>query len=126
METFSRDVYDENCPTRQVIDLIGDKWTAMIVGVLEAQPQRFATLHRKIGGISQKMLTQTLRRLERDGLVSRKVYAEVPPRVEYTLTPLGHTLAAPLRALRAWAEKNIDAIQAAQRHYDESAATKLE
>jgi DNA-binding HxlR family transcriptional regulator len=120
METLAPNVYDESCPTRHVLDLIGDKWAALIIGLLEAQPQRFAALHRRIGGISQKMLTQTLRRLERDGLVRRTVYAEVPPRVEYTLTPLGHTLCAPLGALRTWAEANIVAVQAAQRRYDQS------
>ncbi|MCA9958343.1 MAG: helix-turn-helix transcriptional regulator, partial [Anaerolineales bacterium] len=75
------DVYNSNCPTRQVLDRIGDKWTALIIGLLEEGPQRFSALQRNIGGISQKMLTQTLRNLERDGLVNRVLYAEVPPRV---------------------------------------------
>lgn len=122
METLSPNVYDKSCPTRHVLDLIGDKWAALIVGLLAVQSQRFAALHRQIDGISQKMLTQTLRRLERDGLVHRRVYAEVPPRVEYSLTPLGHTLCAPLAALRTWAEDNIGAVQAAQQRYDQSAA----
>jgi DNA-binding HxlR family transcriptional regulator len=126
METFIPNVYDENCPTRRVLDLIGDKWAALIVGLLEEQPQRFAALHRQIGGISQKMLTQTLRRLERDGLVRRTVYAEVPPRVEYALTRLGQTLCAPLATLRTWAEANIADVQAAQQRYDQSAAPSTE
>jgi DNA-binding HxlR family transcriptional regulator len=126
METFVPDVYSQSCPTRHVLDLIGDKWATLIVGLLEERPQRFAALHRQIGGISQKMLTQTLRRLERDGLVQRTVYAEVPPRVVYTLTPLGQTLCAPLAALRMWAETNIVAVQAAQRRYDQSAAARME
>lgn len=121
METFRPNVYDESCPTRHVLDLIGDKWAALIVGLLEEQPQRFGALHRQIGGISQKMLTQTLRRLERDGLVQRRVYAEVPPRVEYALTPLGQTLCTPLGVLRTWAEANIIAVQAAQQRYDRAA-----
>lgn len=114
------DVYAENCPTRRVLDLIGDKWTALIVGLLGEGPQRFTALHRQVGGVSQKMLTQTLRRLERDGLVQRKVYAEVPPRVEYSLTPLGQTLCTPLAALREWAEANIGAISTAQQRYDQA------
>ena len=120
MDTFVPNVYDENCPTRHVLDLIGDKWAALIVGLLEARPQRFAALHRQVGGISHKMLTQTLRRLERDGLVQRTVYAEVPPRVEYSLTPVGQTLCTPLATLRLWAESNIGAVQAAQQRYDQA------
>lgn len=118
METLAPNVYAGTCPTRHILDLIGDKWATLIVGLLEQGPQRFAALHRQIGGISQKMLTQTLRRLERDGLVRRTVYAEVPPRVEYTLTSLGQTLCGPLAALRVWAETNIAAVQEAQQRYD--------
>ena len=112
------DVYNSNCPTRQVLDRIGDKWTALIIGLLEEGPQRFSALQRNIGGISQKMLTQTLRNLERDGLVNRVLYAEVPPRVEYTLTPLGETLCTPLAVIRNWAEEHIEEISAAQAAYD--------
>lgn len=122
METLAPDVYADTCPTRHVLDLVGDKWATLIVGLLEEGPQRFAVLHRQIGGISQKMLTQTLRRLERDGLVLRTVYAEVPPRVEYTLTPLGRTLCEPLAALRNWAEDHIAAVQEAQQRYDRALA----
>ena len=111
-------VYASDCPTRQVLDRIGDKWTALIIGVLEDGTQRFSELQRSVGGISQKMLTQTLRSLERDGLVNRTVYAEVPPRVEYELTPLGETLCAPLTAVRQWAEANIAEVAAAQTAYD--------
>src|SRR5579863_1251386 len=109
MAILRANVYDASCPTRRVLDLIADKWTALIIGLLKDEPQRFAALHRRIGGISQKMLTQTLRRLERDGLVQRTVYAEVPPRVVYALTPLGHTLWEPLATLRDWAEEHSDA-----------------
>jgi DNA-binding HxlR family transcriptional regulator len=119
METaLPGNVYDENCATRQVLNRIGDKWTALIIGLLEDGTMRFSELHHQIGGISQKMLTQTLRSLERDGLVSRTIYAEVPPRVEYTLTPLGQTLCAPLAAIRDWSEQNILAVTTAQAHYD--------
>jgi len=111
-------VYSAVCPTRQVLDVIADKWTTLIMGLLIEQPQRFAPLHRAIEGISQKMLTQTLRRLERDGLVSRTVYAEVPPHVEYALTPLGATLIPIIAAIREWAESHIDAVTTAQQEYD--------
>jgi len=121
MEMLTPNVYDPACPTRRVLDLIGDKWVTLIVGLLEKEPQRFAALHRQMGGISHKMLTQTLRNLERDGLVLRVVYAEVPPRVEYSLTPLGQTLCQPIAAVRAWAEEHIQAITAAQEHYDQHA-----
>jgi DNA-binding HxlR family transcriptional regulator len=118
METIRPNVYDPACPTRRVLDLIGDKWATLIVGLLETQPQRFAALQRQIGGISHKMLTQTLRNLERAGLVDRTIYAEVPPRVEYSLTPLGQTLCTPIAEVRAWAEANIQAVVAAQERYD--------
>jgi len=112
------DVYDAGCPTRKILDLIADKWATLLIGLLEERPQRFAALRRRIGGISQKMLTQTLRNLERDGLVRRTVYAEVPPRVEYALTPLGQTLREPIAALIRWAEDHIEAVTAAQQRYD--------
>jgi DNA-binding HxlR family transcriptional regulator len=120
METINSrgDVYNGNCPTRQILDRIGDKWTALIIGLLEDGTMRFSALQHSIGGISQKMLTQTLRSLERDGLVTRTIYAEVPPRVEYALTPLGKTLCAPIRAVREWAETNIESVSIAQSEYD--------
>ena len=112
-------VYDADCPTRHILDVIADKWATLIIGLLQAQPMRFAALHKRIGGISQKMLTQTLRSLERDGLVRRTVYAEVPPRVEYALTPLGQTLCEPLDAIIKWSEANIEAVKSAQQQYDQ-------
>ena len=111
-------VYDADCPTRRVLDLIADKWTALIIGLLEDEPKRFSHLQRGIGGISQKMLAQTLRSMERDGLVQRSVYAEVPPRVEYQLTLLGRTLIEPIAVIRKWAETHINAISQAQNAYD--------
>jgi DNA-binding HxlR family transcriptional regulator len=120
METdgYRGDVYNGDCPTRQILDRIGDKWTALVIGLLDERTMRFSELQHSIGGISQKMLTQTLRNLERDGLVTRMIYAEVPPRVEYSLTPMGKTLAQPLAVIRQWAESNIGAVSAAQSHYD--------
>lgn len=112
------DVYSADCPTRLVLDLIADKWTVLIVGLLQDGPLRFSQLQRGIGGISQKMLAQTLRSLERDGLVTRTIYAEVPPRVEYQLTTLGQTLSEPIAAIQNWAETYIDAVINAQGVYD--------
>ncbi|HOP39616.1 MAG TPA: helix-turn-helix domain-containing protein [Geobacteraceae bacterium] len=112
------DVYNEHCPTRIVLDQIADKWTVLIIGALEERTKRFGALRREIGGVSQKMLTQTLRRLERDGLVARTVYASVPPKVEYSLTDLGRTLVRTLEAIRVWAENNIEDVLKARNRYD--------
>ena len=112
------DVYNERCPTRMVLDRIADKWTVLIVGALEDKKKRFGELRREIGGVSQKMLTQTLRGLERDGLVTRVVYASVPPKVEYSLTELGRTLVRTLEAIREWSEGNIEGVLRARDDYD--------
>ncbi len=112
------DVYDGHCPTRMVLDRIADKWTVLIVGALENETKRFGELRKEIGGVSQKMLTQTLRGLERDGLVTRVVYASVPPKVEYSLTELGRTLVRILEAIRGWSEKNIEDVLKARDDYD--------
>src|SRR5947208_213375 len=115
MEVIIRihDVYDQNCPTRQILDRIADKYTVLIMVYLQERPRRYKELQRIIRGVSQKVLTQTLRSLERDGLITRTIYPEVPPRVEYALTPLGRTLIEPLAALRTWSESNIDSVIAA-------------
>ncbi len=105
-------VMDAQCPSRLVLDRIADKWTALIIQLLSKKTMRYAELQREIGGISQKMLTQTLRSLERDGLVDRKVYPVVPPKVEYSLSRLGRTLIEPLRALCRWSEKHLPELQA--------------
>ena len=120
METIVkiRDVYDKNCPTRHMLDRIADKYTVLVMVFLQDTPRRFSELQRMITGISQKVLTQTLRSLERDGLLTRTVYPEVPPRVEYALTPLGETLIEPLAALREWSEAHIEAVVVAQMEYD--------
>jgi len=112
-------VYDANCPTRLVLNRIADKWTVLVVSSLEHGTKRFSTLQREIGGVSQKMLTQTLRGLERDGLVIRTIYPTVPPKVEYTLTPLGHTLVGLVDAVRVWSEQHIEDVILAQTAYDE-------
>jgi DNA-binding HxlR family transcriptional regulator len=106
------------CPTRLVLNRIADKWTVLVMILLESEVKRFSELKREIGGISQKMLTQTLRNLERDGLVTRTVYATVPPKVEYALTPLGHTLKDMLYAIKTWSEANINEVLAAHKNYD--------
>lgn len=111
---FEANVLNPDCPSRRVLELISDKWTAMVVRVLSRGTHRYAELQRSVGGISQKMLTQTLRALERDGMVARTVYPEVPPRVEYHLTPLGESLLAPLDAICDWAEAHWEHVQKAR------------
>jgi DNA-binding HxlR family transcriptional regulator len=106
------------CPTRTVLETIADKWATLVIDLLGQRLQRFGALRRAIGGISQKLLTQTVRDLERDGLVARRVYPTTSPSVEYALTPLGVTLAEPLGALRAWAERNIEQVLAARSAFD--------
>lgn len=116
----SWDAYQTECPTRLVLKRIADKWAVLVLGLLETETKRFSTLQREIGGISQKMLTQTLRGLERDGLIARTIYPTVPPRVEYTITPLGKTLVGLLAALRVWSETHIEEVQEAQNRYDKA------
>ena len=116
------DVYAEQCPTRLVLDRLADKWALLILDRLQAGPQRFNALKRDIQRITQKVLTQTLRKLERDGLVSREVFATVPVTVEYALTPLGRTLTKTVAALAHWAERHMDTVLAAQAAYDAAAA----
>ncbi|WP_159912119.1 helix-turn-helix domain-containing protein [Pantoea sp. 18069] len=112
--------YLATCPTRQVLDCVADKWAVLIIGLLLAGPRRFGELRRDIEGVSQKMLTQTLRSLERDGIVNRKVFASVPPKVKYSLTTLGASLAGKLDGLRIWAEDNIEAVLGHQKIFDEN------
>jgi DNA-binding HxlR family transcriptional regulator len=119
-------VFDDRCPTRLVLNRVADKWTVLIVARLARRTMRFGELKRDIAGISQKMLTQTLRALERDGLVARAVYPEVPLRVEYSLTPLGATLVSSLVQIKDWAEGNIEAVLAVQRAYDQAAGQPVQ
>lgn len=103
---------------RQLLDRVGDKWTMLVMRELAEQRMRFTELLRSIDGISQRMLTRTLRELERDGLVTREVYPEVPPRVEYEVTPLGLTLLPPVTALAEWAVAHRDDIERSRARYD--------
>ena len=105
-------VLEPQCPSRLVLDRIADKWTALVIQILASGTMRYAELQRAIGGVSQKMLTQTLRSLERDGLVRRVVHPVVPPKVEYSLTKLGRTLIEPLQGLCRWSEKHLAELQA--------------
>jgi DNA-binding HxlR family transcriptional regulator len=111
-------VFDSHCPTRQVLDLVADKWTVLIIQRLSTGTLRFAQLRRAVDGISQKVLTNTLRGLERDGIVSRRVYASVPPKVEYSLTGLGRSLCGLVGGICGWAEANIEQVQEAREEYD--------
>lgn len=111
-------VYCEACPSRQVLALVADKWALLVMPALSRAPLRNSELLRLVEGISQKMLTQTLRELERNGLVVRHDFGEVPPRVEYALTPLGHSLARAIRKLDDWAEENFSEVVAARERFD--------
>lgn len=110
--------YSASCPTRQILDRVGDKWAVLILLLLRQHPLRFNQLRRAIEGISQKMLSQVLKSLERDGLIRRRAIATVPVTVEYSITPLGATLAGAVDPLRDWAESNLKEVLAAQRRYD--------
>ncbi len=112
------DVLAAACPTRQVITRIGDRWSLLVLYALEGGTMRFQELRRAVDGISQKMLTQTVRGLERDGLVHREVYASVPPKVEYDLTPMGRSLSAHIALIRSWAYEHMDAIETARLEFD--------
>jgi len=117
MDTIGN-VFDPACPTRLVLDRIADKWAALLLTLLSRGPRRFNDLRRSIGGISQKMLSQTLRSLERDGLVERDVRPTVPVSVTYSITPLGRTLAIEIEGLTTWAERHIGLVLAAQSRFD--------
>ncbi|MEO6530549.1 MAG: helix-turn-helix domain-containing protein [Specibacter sp.] len=118
MTEFEWDPYDRNCPSRQVLDRVGDRWTVLVVGALTRGPLRFSELAERVDGISQKMLTQTLRNLERDGLVTRTMYAQIPPRVEYRLTDAGTSLQTPMKALEDWTKAHMERIIEARNQYD--------
>jgi DNA-binding HxlR family transcriptional regulator len=112
------DVLAAACPTRQVINRVGDRWSLLVLYALESRTLRFQELRRAVEGVSQKMLTQTLRTLERDGLVNRTIYASVPPKVEYALTALGVDLSEPIASIRGWAYENMDQIEQARARFD--------
>jgi DNA-binding HxlR family transcriptional regulator len=116
------DVFAADCPTRRLLDRIGDKWSVLVLLLLGGGELRFSQLKRRIDGVSQKMLSQTLRSLERDGLVTRRAEPTVPVTVTYDLTPLARTLLAALRLMIDWAETRMPEVAAAQRLYDDRVA----
>ncbi|MCK1341444.1 helix-turn-helix transcriptional regulator [Bradyrhizobium sp. 38] len=125
IERFSRYQSDDarsaesvHCPVRDVLDCIGDKWSILMIMTLATRPQRFSELHRAIRDISKRMLTQTLRDLERDGLVTRNVFPTKPPSVEYYLSPLGQSLLEPMASLIDWADRRYSDIHAARVRFD--------
>jgi DNA-binding HxlR family transcriptional regulator len=120
------DIFQENCMSRQVLQLIADQWTPLVIYALEDGTMRFGQLLKRIGGISRKMLTQTLRAMERNGLVQRVVYPVVPPVVEYSLTPLGQTLVEPMKALGDWAYGHLQEVARARTAYDQRDHTPLQ
>ncbi len=115
-------VQNARCPARSVLAKIADKWAVLVLEVLLERTTRFNEIRRRVQGVSQKMLTQTLRDLERGGLVSREIFAEVPPRVEYSLTPLGRSLVAVLETVTDWAEANTQQVLDAQKKFDQRKA----
>jgi DNA-binding HxlR family transcriptional regulator len=114
--------HDRCLAARDVLNRVGDKWSVFVVALLGEGPRRFSELRRAIEGISQRMLTLTLRGLERDGLVTRTVYATIPPRVDYALTPLGRTLLVPVQALASWADEHRSEMQLARDRFDRKSA----
>jgi DNA-binding HxlR family transcriptional regulator len=125
-EDHQWDPYLRNCPCRGLLDLIANKWTALVIGALAQRPHRFGELRRRVEGISQKVLTQNLRTLERDGLITRTVYPTTPPSVEYGLTELGVGLGPHLVALDTWSRTNIRQVSKAQAAYDERASRPVQ
>ena len=116
------DAFLADCPSRKLLDRISDKWVALTLASLADGPQRYSEISRRLAGVSQKMLTQTLRSLERDGLVSRVVTPSVPVRVDYELTGLGHSLQQTMLVLKGWAESHMDEVEAARSAYDAGVA----
>jgi DNA-binding HxlR family transcriptional regulator len=114
----SKASYAERCPIRDVLDRLGDRWSTLVLLTLgEAGTLRFSALKARIDDVSQRMLAQTLRRLEQDGLVTRTVHPTIPPRVDYALTPLGHSFLPPLQGLISWADTHHDKVRAARQAY---------
>lgn len=113
------DVLNPRCPTQQVLDRVASKWTMLVILALSEEARRYAELQRRVKGVTKKVLTQTLRTLEREGLVERRVFDTVPVQTEYSLTELGRSLAGAVSTIRAWAYDNMDRIDGARRRYDE-------
>ncbi|WP_430379703.1 winged helix-turn-helix transcriptional regulator [Streptomyces sp. B1-3] len=116
------DAFIKGCPTNQLLDRLSDKWVSLVVAALSDGPMRYSDLSRKIAGVSPKMLTQTLRTLERDGILTRTITPSVPVRVDYALTPLGSSLAGLLTAVKTWAETHIEEVHEARDRYDTETA----
>ena len=117
--------FDDDCiATREILSLVGDKWTVLVIGSLTDGSLRFSELRARIGGVAPKVLTQTLRAMERDGLLTRTVHAQVPPRVDYELTPLGASLTAPIATLTDWAETHLTQILGSRDSYDAAAEAR--
>jgi DNA-binding HxlR family transcriptional regulator len=117
------DAFLKVCPSRAVLARVGQKWTVLVMVALQGHPSRFGDILRRLEGVSQKMLTQTLRAMERDGLVERCIFDERPLRVEYALSPLGRSLLPLVSALKDWAEQSLAAVEASNRRFDRSVVT---
>lgn len=115
--------FDVNCPSRLLFDQIADKWSMMVLTVLDEGPMRFNAIRRHLEGVTQKALTQCLRRLERNGLLSRRVIPASPVAVEYAITPLGRSLQLPFKALYAWTMNHLDQVETARQEFDSRPAT---
>src|SRR5882757_11388839 len=115
------DAFMAACPSRQLLDRLSDKWVGLVISALADGERRYSEVSRRIAGVSQKMLTQTLRNLERDGILIRSITPAVPVRVSYQLTPLGKSLLPVVRAVKQWAEQNMPAVQEARERYDAAA-----
>lgn len=114
------DVYSANCPSRGLVEILSDKWAMLLLWSLSREPLRFGELRRRLDGVTQKMLTQTLRTLERNGLVSRTVYATTPPSVEYALTPLGMNVSGIAEQMCSWAQIHFRDVLVARHDYDQA------
>jgi len=126
MRNTTYDVLNPKCPTQQVLDRIASKWTMLVILALSEERLRYSQLRRRLPATTQKVLTQTLRALERDGLVRRRVDDSVPPKTEYDLTPLGHSLAGAVAVIRGWSYDNMEEIAAARAGYDAARAIGAE
>lgn len=125
MDTARRfDAFSATCPAREILASVANKWTVLVLAVLIEDTTRFNELRRRVQGVTQKALTQTLRDLERLGLVSRRIYAEVPPRVEYSLTPLGRSLVKILDDIKAWTETHAPDVMLARQRFDRLRAAR--
>ena len=119
------DALSATCPARAILASVANKWTVLVLSVLTEDTTRFNELRRRVQGVTQKALTQTLRDLERLGIVSRRIYAEVPPRVEYSLTPLGHSLVKVLDNIKEWTESHAPDVLQAQQRFDRAQAARV-